>query len=256
MKKLFSLWMLVVICTFTTAQEKQFVEVTYQMTMDMDADEVIKNIPSQYRAMVEDQIRQELADGIFIDYTLQTNGEESTYVQVEQISNAQTQGGMIAQQMRTFDKGVMYKSIPENYYMKPVDMMGTQFMIKDSLQNLTWEIMRDKEEIAGFETRMANGTFKYNDSIINTKAWYTPKIAIKDGPGNVWGLPGLILKTEFTMNGADITLTATKVVVKEEEINIEKPKGGKEVTQSEFEAELKAIQEKYKEMMGEGVDTE
>lgn len=241
--------------TITLAQEKQFIEVNYQMTMDMDADEVIKNIPSQYRAAVEDQIRQELADGIFIDYTLKTNGNESTYKIVEIINNAQTQGGMIANQMRMFDKGVTYKNLAEQYYLKPVDLPGQRYMINDTLQNHQWKITREKENIAGFSTRKAVGTMVINDSATVVTAWYTPKISVKDGPSSIWGLPGLILKAKFEANGAELTLTATQIDVKDE-IKIQKPTGGKNFTQKEFFEEMKALQERQKEMMGGVVDTE
>ena len=255
MKKLF-LILFAFVAIHTFAQEKQFVEVTYVMQMDMDAEKVIAQVPQQYRAMVEDQIRQELADGIYIDYYLKTNGNESNYKQIEQISNAQTQGGMIAMQVRTFDKEVTFKDISAKRYKKPIDMMGTKYMIVDTLQDHQWQISREKEEIAGYEARLATGVIKMNDSIIPIKAWYTPKISIKDGPSTVWGLPGLILKTEFTVNDALLTITAKEIAVKEEEIKIENPQGGKEITQSEFEAEMKKMQEQMKEMMEGGVDTE
>lgn len=255
MKKILLLLTFLSSATFSLAQ-KQFVEVSYQMTMDMDAEQVIGQIPSQYRAAVEDQIRQELADGIFIDYVLKTNGNESVYKIVEQINNAQTQGGMIAQQMRTFDKGTTYKNLAETFYMKPVDLPGQRYMLRDSLQDFKWKITREKEDIAGFSARKATGEMVMNDSITTVTAWYAPKINIKDGPSSIWGLPGLILKAQFFANGAELTLTATHIVVKEKEIKIEKPTGGKEVTQKEFETEMKILQEKYKEMMGGGVDTE
>ncbi|MXV37875.1 GLPGLI family protein [Flavobacteriaceae bacterium Ap0902] len=255
MKKL-SLLIALCFSVFTMAQEKQFLEVNYQMEMDMELEEVMKNVPSQYRAMVEDQIKQELEDGVFLDYVLKTNGNESSYKMVDQITNAQDQGGMIAQQMKQFDKGVLYKNIEANEYRKPVEVPGTQYLIQDTLTDFHWTVTREKENIAGFETRKANGYFVYQNDTINAVAWFAPKIAIKDGPSNLWGLPGLILKSEFKMNGADVTVLAKKVMVKEEEIKIEKPEDGKVVTQSEFEAEIKALQEKYKAMMQEGVDTE
>ena len=238
------------------SQEKQYVEIKYEMQVEMELERVMQDVPAQYRAMVEEQMKQELANGIFIDYVLKTNGTESTYQIIEQVNNAQTQGGMIAQQMRSFDKGVTYKNIPENFYMKPVDFPGASYMIKDTLTDLKWNITRENEDIAGFDTRKAVGEFTFNDSIAPVTAWFTPKIAIKDGPSSFWGLPGIILKANFEVNGANMTITAKEINVREEEINIKKPTGGKEVTQKEFEVAMREMQEQFKQMMDEGVDTE
>lgn len=94
-----------------------------------------------------------------------------------------------------------------------------------------------------------------NDSIAIT-AWYTPKINIKDGPDRIWGLPGLILKTEFEMMGSTMITTAINVAVKEEEIKIDKPSRGKVLTEKEFYEEMIAMQEKMKEMYSESVEVD
>lgn len=238
------------------AQENQSLEVTYIMDMDMDADEIIATIPQEYRAMVESGIRQELADGISIDYTLKTNGKEAVYKMVEQINNAQTAGGMIAAQIRASDNQETYINMDEKFYLKPVDVMGTRYMIKDVMQDHKWNITREKTEIAGYETRYATGEMTMNDSIIPIKAWFAPKIPVKSGPSSLWGLPGLILKAEFESNGALMTLTAKEIKVLDQPLAIKPPTGGKEVTLDEFTNEMKKIQEEYQEAMGGGVDTE
>lgn len=238
---------------WATAQEKpQYLEVNYQMEMKLDADQVIAGIPAQWKAQVEEPLRQEIKNGIFMDYKLRTNGKESEYKMQEKINNEQTQAGMILQQLTAMDKEPLFKDIKEKYYLKPINM-GKQYLMKDSLKNSNWKISKEKEQIAGFDAFKATGVI--SDSIAVT-AWYTPKINIKDGPDRLWGLPGLILKAEFESNGAEIILTATAVNVKEEEIAINKPTKGQEITETEFVEEMKALQEKMKEMYGGGVDTE
>ena len=253
MKNIFILLFACLAITLQAQKSTEFVEVTYELRMDMDAETVIQNVPQQYRAQVADQIRQELADGIKINYILKTNGQESTYEMVEKISNAQSPVGMITQQIMSQDKGVFYKDLKEGTFLKPYDVMGTKYLVKDKLPEYTWEITRENEEIAGFNTRKAMG--QYNDTI-SAKAWFTPKITIKDGPDRTWGLPGLILKSEFNTNGVDISVTAISVVVRDEEIKITKPSGGKQLTQEAFEKEMLEMQKKFQEMMGGGVDTE
>lgn len=88
--------------------------------------------------------------------------------------------------------------------------------------------------------------------------WYAPKLNIKDGPNILSGLPGLVLKAEMSnpKQGIDVTMTAVKIDISETELNIEEPNKGKVVTEKEFEAEMKALQEKVQKMMGGGVDSE
>jgi len=235
------------------AQEKpQYLEIDYQMEMKFDFEKIMANVPPQWKSQVEEPLRQEIKKGIFVDYKLKTNGTESEYKMQEKINNDQTPAGMILQQITAMDKEPLYKDIKQQYYLKPYNM-GKIYLMKDSLQNINWKISKEKEQIAGFDTYKATGVI--NDSVPVT-AWYSPKLNIKDGPDRLWGLPGLILKTEFEMNGAEIIITATNVAVKDEEIKINKPTKGQEISEKEFYEEMKALQEKYKEMYGEGVDTE
>lgn len=253
MKKFFFAFAVLFSGIILNAQDKpQFLEVDYQMEMKFDVEEILKNIPAQWKSQVEEPLRQEIQKGIFVDYKLKTNGTESEYKMQEKINNDQSAAGMILSQITAMDKEPLYKDIKTGYYLKPYDL-GKAYLMKDSLQDIKWKISKEKVQIAGFDTFKATGVM--NDSIPVT-AWYTPKINIKDGPDRVWGLPGLILKTEFEMNGAGIIITAKNVAVKEEEIKINKPTKGKEITEKEFYEEMKKLQEQAKEMYGGGVDTE
>ncbi len=253
MKKILFAFTLLFAGITSYAQDKpQFLEVDYQMEMKFDFEQIMANVPAQWKSQVEEPLRQEIKNGIFVDYKLKTNGTESEYKMQEKINNDQSPAGMILSQITAMDKEPLYKDIKQQYYLKPYNV-GKAYLMKDSLQNINWKISKEKETIAGFDTYKATGVM--NDSIPVT-AWYTPKINIKDGPDRLWGLPGLILKTEFEANGADIIITATNVAVKEEEIKINKPSKGQEISEKEFYEEMKALQEKYKEMYGEGVETE
>lgn len=252
MKKLFILSALIISTLTFSQEEKQFLEIDYQLEMVMDFDQIISNVPSEYRAMVEEPLRQELNKGIFIDYKLKTNGTESEYKMQEKISNDQSPSGMILSQISAMDKEPLYKDIDQQYFLKPYNV-GRAYLVKDSLADFQWKITREKEQIAGFDTYKATGVM--NDSIAIT-AWYTPKINIKDGPDRVWGLPGLILKTEFEMMGSTMIITAKNVAVKEEKIKIDKPSRGKVLTEKEFYEEMMAMQEKMKEMYSESVEVD
>ena len=253
MKKLSTLFILLFSVIMLTAQEKaESIIVNYKADIKLDLETILKNVPPQYRAQTEPIIKAELKNGINIDYTLKTNGKESIYQLNEKLDNSQTQGGMIANQIKQADKEPMFKNIEKNIYIKAFRFPGVKdYLISDSLNTIKWEITREKSKILNFDVRKAIGK---RDSIEIT-AWFAPKLAIKDGPYDITGLPGLVLKAEFEQNNADMTITATQVDIKEEEINIDFPKG-ETITEKEFKKEIDELTEKMKAMRGGGVDTE
>lgn len=252
MRNIFFAFSLLIAFGLNAQNKTQFMEIDYRMEMKLDAEEVLKNVPAAWRSQVEEPLRQEIKNGIFMDYKLKTNGSESEYKLQEKINNDQSPAGLILAQMTAMDKEALYKNIAEKYYLKPINA-GKSYLIKEELKDYKWKISKESAEIAGFPTYKATGELNDSTSIV---AWYTPKLTIKDGPDRVWGLPGLVLKAEFNMAGTDIIIDAVKVAVKEEEIKITKPTKGEVVTEEKFMADMKELQEKYKEMYGGGVDTE
>lgn len=253
MKKLMSFLIFSLSLSFIFSQEKgESLFINYTQQIDMDIEEVLKNIPSQYRAQAEPILREELKNGITNNYELKTNGKVSVYSIEEKLNNAQSTGGMIAQQMAQADKEPLYKYLNENKYKKLIDFPGIdRILIYDSLPDYQWKVLRETEKIAGYETRKATGFL--NDSV-SVEAWFAPKIPINDGPAQVAGLPGLILKASFKMNGADVTITANQIKVRDEDIKIKEPKANRVMRQKEFEEEMKHWTEKMKKMHGTGVD--
>lgn len=80
---------------------------------------------------------------------------------------------------------------------------------------------------------------------IEVTAWYTMQIPINSGPGEYWGLPGLILE----INSGRTTILCTKVVMNpSEKDEIKKPTKGKEVKREEYEAIVKKKMEEMREM--------
>ncbi len=69
-------------------------------------------------------------------------------------------------------------------------VVGAPFFIKDSLQKIQWRFSNESRVIAGFNCRKAIG--KIFDSVY-VFAFYTDEITITGGPGNINGLPGMIL---------------------------------------------------------------
>lgn len=77
---------------------------------------------------------------------------------------------------------------------------------------------------------------------IEITAWYTLDIPVSQGPGEYWGLPGLILE----VNAGKTSILCSKIILNAEEKEIiEAPTKGKEVSQEEYNA---ILTEKMKEM--------
>ena len=82
---------------------------------------------------------------------------------------------------------------------------------------------------------------------IEVTAWYTPQIPINQGPGEFWGLPGLILEVQ----SGRTTILCSKIVMNPaEKGEIKKPSKGKEVTQKEYQETVKKKMEEMREMYG------
>ena len=78
-------------------------------------------------------------------------------------------------------------------------------------------------------------------------AWYTPQIPVSQGPGEYYGLPGLILE----VNADRTSILCSKIVLnpeKKEELKI--PSKGKEVTRQEYNDIMKNKMEEMREMYG------
>ncbi|MBZ4043609.1 GLPGLI family protein [Flavobacterium hibisci] len=69
-------------------------------------------------------------------------------------------------------------------------IVGTNFVIADSIQNIEWQITNEHREIAGYNCRKAIG--KRPDGVY-VFAFYTDNITISGGPCSINGLPGMIL---------------------------------------------------------------
>jgi GLPGLI family protein len=69
-------------------------------------------------------------------------------------------------------------------------IVGSEFMVSDSIPKIKWRITNESREIAGFNCRKAVGVIL--DSVY-VFAFYTDEIVIPGGPCSINGLPGMIL---------------------------------------------------------------
>ncbi|TYB78008.1 GLPGLI family protein [Bizionia gelidisalsuginis] len=82
---------------------------------------------------------------------------------------------------------------------------------------------------------------------IEVVVWYTMQIPVNQGPGEFWGLPGLILEA----SSGRTTVLCSKIVLNPgEKEEIKKPTKGKEVTKQEYTDIVKQKVEEMREMYG------
>lgn len=115
---------------------------------------------------------------------------------------------------------------------------------------------KEKEENAGKTATDSTKTDSVSESFmseievpkeITVTAWYTPQIPVNNGPGEYWGLPGLILE----INADRTTMLCSKIVLNpSEKEDIKKPSKGKEVTRDEYDTIMKEKMEEMREMYG------
>jgi GLPGLI family protein len=128
-------------------------------------------------------------------------------------------------------------------------IVGTNFVIVDSIPNIQWKITNENREIAGFNCRKAIGKIMDDVYIF---AFYTDEITISGGPCSINGLPGMIL-------GLTIPRLYTSFVATKVNINSSNPSEIKPITAKKTYdmKDLKSlIEEKTKEWFSYGEDKE
>lgn len=164
-------------------------------------------------------------------------------------------GGMDAETFRDYDK----EQIVESRELGP-----KKYIIEDTLKQLKWKLEEDTMTIMGYLCHKATTTqamqlrgrrFMQGADTSKTSAppkaqqviaWYTEAIESPAGPENFFGLPGLILKTDF--NNGSMVFTAISIENSDKSL-VKAPVNGKKITRTEFR---KMVDEQMRSMGGPG----
>lgn len=120
---------------------------------------------------------------------------------------------------------VLYKDLSNKMFLKSSNLMGKEFLVKDTLTSYQWNLTDETKIIGNYVCKKAVATDKEK----SITAWYTPSIPIMDGPDQYFGLPGLIIE----LTDGNITYNALKVQ-ETPDITIIKPSTGKEITKATY----------------------
>lgn len=240
MKKLLAV-VLLAASIFSTAQEKVVVEYEFYNVFDLSKEtnpkmlEIYKN-SNEKRSYFE----------------LVTTADESIYKKIERIDNSQGKSGATISFGGAGDD--FYKNLKENESLTFMNYNGLKLIIKDSLKLQPWVIQKEKDNFLGYDVKKAT----YKEKNMTYTAWYAPKLAIKNGPIEYGGLPGLILKLEIVNSsdkGENKRIYHAREIKIDSKAKIERPTKGKIVSEKEFSQIIEEENRKYEEMENNKVET-
>ncbi|MRH99031.1 GLPGLI family protein [Kriegella sp. EG-1] len=181
-------------------------------------------------------------------------------------------GGRGRFRFNSSDDGKLYKNIQEKSYSKEAEMFGKVFLIKDELKTFNWVMGSESKKIGNYTAYKATAVIPKDTASVQSQfekirkerekerrkergeeieeqteadvlnadgakdevitAWFTPEIPISNGPGEYWGLPGLILE----VTSEKTVILCTKIVLNsDEKVAIVAPKKGKEINQADYD---------------------
>jgi GLPGLI family protein len=207
------------------------------------------NLPPDIIKELQNKIKRENEK----TFTLIFDKNASSYKEEQKLSNEES--FMTSNINAT---GLHYKNIKDKFYMVEKESLSKEFLIKENLPELNWELTQESKKIGDYLCYKATAIRKLNDSDagflrekkvkkdaktsfiddkqqpteVQVTAWYTPEIPVNQGPENYWGLPGLILEVQ---EGKTVILCSKVVLNAKEKKEIKIPNKGKLVTQKQYE---------------------
>jgi len=273
MNALFRLLLFLLCSTFSLfAQDFQGVA-TYktQRKLDLKIDSTQVG-GGEMQKQIMDMLKKEFQKTFILTFDKNT----SVYKEDEALAPPSTGSHMI---FISSDGGsdVLFKDIKNQSITNQKETFGKQFIIKDRLKPIEWELHSDTKNIGNYTCYKATYTKEIEESMmtfsssgeeqkeeeptaapvmktITVTAWYTPQIPVSNGPESYQGLPGLILE----VNDGDLTILCSKITINPKKaIEISEPKKGKQVTQEEYDSiMLKKMEEMSEQYRGRGSDKE
>lgn len=221
-------------------------------------------------------------------YILTFNRTESLYKEEEKLEAPGAGGGMRFGMAGSLSGGPQYKNIKDKQLVQEQEFFGKQFLVKDSLQPLAWEMTNETKKIGQYTCFKATAVKQVdemdfanmrrrdrdnNDKKENTTAKDSTKKEGSDNPLDEIEVPKEIIVTAWytpqipVNQGPDdywglpglilevsanrTTILCSKIVLNpEEKQDIKRPSKGKEVSKQEYNDIMKKKMEEMREMYG------
>ncbi|TMM32344.1 GLPGLI family protein [Polaribacter aestuariivivens] len=267
MKSLFTFALALV--TITTFAQKEFQgKATYMSKTTMDMSRFSRN--GQMSEAQKNQIAARMKSFLEKTFILTFDKTSSTYKEEEKLAAPGAGGGRGWGGLT--GGGTKYKNTKNLVALESTEFFGKKFLITDTMEVPKWELGTETKQIGNYicynatltkdvdpldfsnfgrrrnnnkEDEKKDSTNTANTEEVNKitiTAWYTPQLPVSNGPGEYWGLPGLILE----VNEGRTTILCTEIVINpEDKIEIEQPTKGEEVSREEY---VEIITKKMEEM--------
>lgn len=207
------------------------------------------------------------------NYLLTFNKNEALFEEVVALEKPKPSQGGVSISVSMSGDGDKYMNTKDKISYTEEDIFGDEFVIKDSLPKIAWQITNETKIIGDYNCVKATyiepvskndleAYERYQEKIKNGKpsffemkkpepktitAWYTSEIPVSFGPNGVWGLPGLILQLE----NENYIYFCTKVSLKNnEKVKIKIPNSGKVISKKEYEKYEKKMQKQMEDNDG------
>lgn len=229
-------------------------------------DESKRDISPEMQRSIEEQIKDMLQKKFILHF----DKSVSLYEEEEKLENAsQPAGPRMMMAILTGAGSIHYKNVKAKRITIRKEFFGKEFSINDTLPGFSWTLEPETKNIGDYICYKATATMIGKTEgfsgfpepqgrkqaeikqpvaeTISITAWYAPDIPINQGPGKYWGLPGLIL--EVTDGRTTVVCSKIALNLKEKQ-EIKPPKGGKKVTQNEYDKIVAGKMEEMKETGG------
>lgn len=240
-------------------------------TMDLSRFSRGGQMSEQQKKQMEERMKPFLEKTFILTF----NKEESIFKEDEKLSAPSAGGGGRGFGfMSSFSSGPQYKNIKNKIFIQDQEFFGKQFLIKEEMTPFNWKMEAETKQIGKYTAFKAtvlipdadlnwmrvepprrgdNRNETESDTATNEElveepkmveviAWYTPMVPVSQGPGEYWGLPGLILE----LSAGNTVMLCSKIVMNTDDKEaIRVPDKGKEVTKNEYSL---IISEKMQEM--------
>lgn len=265
---------LTILLTSTALSAQNFQgKAIYQSKATMDIDFSSTQMPADRVARIKESMKNNLEK----TYELTFDQTASIYKEVEKLDQTSNGGG---RRMGFFmmmggsgATGKYYKNIQTKKLVKENEFSDKKFLIKDDLKAYEWKMaqetkmigekmcfkattiveMPERREIQFGRRPQGGQAPSGNEAQIERKmepvivtAWYTLDIPVNHGPGDYWGLPGLILELSY----ADTKIMCTKIVINaKDKMEIKEPAKGKVITQEAYDELIEKKRNEMRERM-------
>lgn len=186
-------------------------------------------------------------------YELIYNQGSTSYSKLELVNNNQD----AAATTFSISVGGEFKTLvsdPQSkMFNQEVVLDKVNYILKSPFKNYQWKITDIEETILGYKTIKAVAEIDGK----KIAAWYAPELKIDAGPGQINGLPGVILKTVSETGsklGTILTVNAEKITLNPKKLPKQKLLKGKEITPEEFKQLQDDSRKKMLESFSGGVD--